>query len=84
METARSRKWIAHSPLCRGRQVKAVSESLGVARSQLTARLKQPAPGTQLRRGRKLSDAVLVEQIKQTVGALPSYGHRRVLGLLRR
>jgi len=64
--------------------VKAVSESLGVARSQLTARLKQPAPGTQPRRRRTLNDAALVEQIKQAVGKLPSDGYRRVWGLLRR
>jgi len=64
--------------------VKAVSESLGVARSQLTARLKQPAPGERSRRRRTLNDVALVEQIKQAVGALPSYGYRRVWGLLRR
>lgn len=64
--------------------MKAVSESLGVARSQLTALLKQPAPGTQLRRRRTFNDSALVEQIKQAVGALPSYGYRRVWGLLRR
>ena len=67
-----------------GRPVKSVSESLGVARSQLTARLKQPAQGLQPRRRRTLNDAALVEQIKQAVGALPSYGYRRVWGLLRR
>ncbi len=61
-----------------------VSESLGVARSQLTARLKQPAPGLRPRRRRVLNDVALVEQIKQAVGALPSYGYRRVWGLLRR
>ncbi len=64
--------------------MKAVSKSLGVARSQLTARLKQPAPGTSTRRCRKLNDAALVEQIKQAVNVLPSYGYRRVWGLLRR
>lgn len=64
--------------------MKAVSESLGVARSQLTARLKQPAPEPQSRHRRPLNDVALVEQIKQAVGALPSYGYRRVWGLLRR
>lgn len=64
--------------------MKAVSESLSVARSQLTARLKQPAPGTQPRRRRTFNDSALVEQIKQVVGALPSYGYRRVWGRLRR
>ncbi|GGE53722.1 hypothetical protein GCM10007421_30190 [Halopseudomonas oceani] len=64
--------------------MKVVSESLGVARSQLTARLKQPVPGSQPRRRRMLNDTALVEQIKRAVGALPSYGYRRVWGLLRR
>jgi len=64
--------------------VKAVSESLGVARSQLTARLKQSAPGAQPRRRRTLNDAALVEQIKQAVSVLLSYGYRWVWGLLRR
>ncbi|MNZ98687.1 IS2 transposase TnpB [compost metagenome] len=70
--------------VARGRPVKAVSESLGVARSQLAARLKQPTPVPQPRRRRTLDDVALVEQIKQAVGALPSYGYRRVWGLLRR
>lgn len=64
--------------------MKAVSESLGVARSQLTARFKHPTPVLQPHRRRTLNDAALVEQIKQAVGALPSYGYRRVWGLLRR
>ncbi|WP_415259861.1 hypothetical protein [Pseudomonas chlororaphis] len=38
----------------------------------------------QPRRRRTLNDAALVERIKQVVGALPSYGYRRVWGLLRR
>ncbi len=64
--------------------MKVVSENLGVARSQLTARLKQLPPGPQPRRRRTRNDAALVEQIKQAVGALNSYGYRRVWGLLRR
>lgn len=85
VEIARSRKWLAHSPLLPGgRPVKVVSESLGVAPSQLTARLKQPAPGQKPRRRRTLNDVALIEQIQQAVGELPSYGYRRVWGLLRR
>ncbi|WP_273829058.1 IS3 family transposase [Pseudomonas sp. SBT1-2] len=85
VEIARSRKLdCALTLVAGGRPVKAVSESLGVARSQLTARLKQPTPGAQPRRRRTLNDAALVERIKQAVGALPSYGYRRVWGLLRR
>ena len=55
--------------------MKVLSESLGVARSQLTIRFKQPSPGSQPRRRRTLNDEALVEQIKQAVGALPSYGY---------
>ncbi|XVN15150.1 IS3 family transposase [Pseudomonas corrugata] len=84
VEIARSRKWIAHSPLLpRGRPVKLVSECLGVARSQLTVRIKQSvSPRT--RRSRPVNDAELVAEIQQQVSELPSYGYRRVWGLLRR
>lgn len=67
-----------------GRPVKAVSESLGVARSQLTARLNQYTSVSPPRPRRTFNDAALIEQIEQVVGELPSYGYRRVWGLLRR
>ena len=66
-----------------GRPVKLVSDCLGVARSQLTARLKQLALPT-ARRSRPLDDAELVAEIQQHVSELPSYGYSRVWGLLRR
>ncbi len=66
-----------------GRPVKVVSESLGVTRSQLTARLKQPSGEQRIRR-RTFNDAALVERIQQAINALPSYGYRWVWGLLRR
>ncbi|WP_457369489.1 IS3 family transposase [Pseudomonas sp. TE36184] len=66
-----------------GRPVKRVSECLGVARSQLTVRIKQSvSPKT--RRSRPVGDAELVVEIQQQVSELPSYGYRRVWGLLRR
>ncbi len=66
-----------------GRPVKLVSECLGVARSQLTVRIKQSvSPKT--RRSRPVNDAELVAEIQQQVSELPSYGYRRVWGLLRR
>jgi putative transposase len=62
--------------------VKLISESLGVARSQLTVRLN---PNAQVERRRPaLDDAALVEEIQAEVSELPSYGYRRVWGLLRR
>jgi putative transposase len=62
--------------------VKLISESLGVARSQLTVRLN---PNAQVERRRPaLDDAALVAEIQAEVSELPSYGYRRVWGLLRR
>ncbi|HBP0049869.1 TPA: IS3 family transposase [Pseudomonas aeruginosa] len=85
VEIARSPKMAcALTLVAGGRPVKAVSESLGVARSQLTARFKQPTTERSARRRRTRNDAALVERIQQAVGELPSYGYRRVWGLLRR
>lgn len=63
--------------------MKLVSECLGVARSQLTVRIKQSA-SPKTRRSRPVNDAELVAEIQQQVSELPSYGYRRVWGLLRR
>ena len=63
--------------------MKLVSECLGVARSQLTVRLKQSV-SPKVRRSRPANDAELVAEIQQQVSELPSYGYRRVWGLLRR
>jgi putative transposase len=63
--------------------VKLISESLGVARSQLTVRIKQ-SMSPKIRRSRPVSDVELVAEIQQQVSELPSYGYRRVWGLLRR
>jgi len=67
----------------RGRPVKLVSESLGVSRSQLTARIDQASEERRPRRRRRLDDAALVDRIRGTVSDLPSYGYRRVWALLR-
>ncbi|WP_150755532.1 IS3 family transposase [Pseudomonas fluorescens] len=84
VEIARSRKLdCALTLVAGGRPVKLVSECLGVARSQLTVRLKQSvSPKT--RRSRPVNDTELVVEIQQQVSELPSYGYRRVWGLLRR
>ena len=63
--------------------MKLVSECLGVARSHLTVRLKQSA-SLKVRRRRPVNDTELVAEIQQQVSELPSYGYRRVWGLLRR
>ncbi|QLG96646.1 IS3 family transposase (plasmid) [Pseudomonas yamanorum] len=83
VEIARSRKLdCALTLVAGGRPVKLISESLGVARSQLTVRIN--ATATPDRRRRVLDDTALVEEIRNEVSELPSYGYRRVWGLLRR
>ncbi len=67
-----------------GRAVKQVCDVLGVARSNMAARLARPADWLDGRSARKTDDAGLVEEIRQTVAELPSYGYRRVWGMLRR
>jgi hypothetical protein len=66
-----------------GRPVKLVSECLGVARSQLTVRIKQSV-SPKVRRSRPVNDAALVLEIQQEISELSSDGYRRVWGLLRR
>ncbi|WP_321143134.1 IS3 family transposase [Pseudomonas extremaustralis] len=66
-----------------GRPVKLVGECLGVARAQLTVRIKQSV-SPKARQSRPVNDAELVAEIQQQVSELPSYGYRRVWGLLRR
>ncbi|WP_428480265.1 IS3 family transposase [Pseudomonas violetae] len=84
VEIARSRKLdCALTLVAGGRPVKLVSKCLGVARSQLTVRLKQSV-SPKVRRSRPVDDADLVVEIQQQVSELPSYGYRRVWGLLRR
>ncbi len=63
--------------------MKLVSECLGVARSQLTVRLKQSV-SPKVRRCRLVNDTELVAEIRQQVSELPSYGYCRGWGLLRR
>lgn len=63
--------------------MKLVSECLGVARSQLTVRLKQSA-SPKVRRSRSVKNVELVAEFQQQISVLPSYGYRRAWGLLRR
>ncbi|WP_221768733.1 IS3 family transposase [Pseudomonas veronii] len=84
VEIARSRKLdCALTLVAGGRPVKLVSKCLGVSRSQLTVRIKQSV-SPKVRRRRLVNDTELVAEIKEQVSELPSYGYRRVWGLLRR
>ncbi|NIF51262.1 IS3 family transposase [Burkholderia sp. Ax-1724] len=67
-----------------GRAVKRVCDVLGVARSNVAARLARPDDWQDGRSARQTDDAGLVEEIRLTVTDLPSYGYRRVWGMLRR
>jgi len=64
--------------------VKRVCEVLGVARSNVAAKLARPADWRDGRSARQTDDAGLVEEIREAVAHLPSYGYRRVWGVLRR
>lgn len=70
--------------IARGRPVKQVCTVLGVARSNVAAKRSKPADWRDGRQARKTHDAGLVEEIQQIIADLPSYGYRRVWGLLRR
>ena len=62
--------------------MKAVAETLGVARSNLIDRLQGRSKP---RRGyRKAEDADLVPQIMTLVAARPTYGYRRITAILNR
>jgi putative transposase len=63
--------------------VKQVCDVLGVARSNVAAKLARPADCRDGRTARKTDDASLVEEIRLLIADLPSYGYRRVWGLLR-
>ena len=62
--------------------MKAVCDTLGVARSNVAVRIK-PRLAKQIGRP-PLPDADLVAEIKMVIAEMPSYGYRRVWGILRR
>ena len=62
--------------------MKAVAETLGVARSSLVARRRMAKPVRGLYR--KAEDAALLPAIRSVVDARPSYGYRRVTALVNR
>lgn len=64
--------------------MKRVCDVLGVARSNVAAKLARPADWRDGRSARQTNDAGLIEEIRGAVAHLPSYGYRRVWGVLRR
>lgn len=65
--------------------MKAICEALGVARSNVVRLRSKPAEQVDRRRlGRDpKADAVVLEEIRRTIYAQPSYGYARVWGLIR-
>ena len=64
--------------------MKRVCEVLGVARSNMAVRLARPQSWRDGRKARTPQDDGLVEEIKQHIKQLPSYGYRRAWALVRR
>lgn len=64
--------------------MKAVSGSLGVARSALMVRLHRADDWQDGRQHRSRDNAALVAELKAVIIDLPSYGYRRIWGVLRR
>ena len=62
--------------------MKAVTDTLGVARSNIAERVKgsRPRRGPQTRQG----DLELIAEIRRLVDARPTYGYRRIAALLKR
>ena len=82
--TSRAQKTdLARAVAAEGRfPVKVVAETLGVARSNLIDRLKEKTKPR--RRYHKAQDAAVVPLITALAAARPTYGYRRITGLLNR
>jgi hypothetical protein len=80
------KKWIARSPLGRGRPVKAVCVALGLARSNIHRLHARPESwgDARTRRTEPASDAILLDEIKAQITELPTYGYRRACALVNR
>lgn len=66
--------------------MKAVAETLGVARSNLVERLKGSAEPHQGKRRRyhKAQDGAVLERVRRLIGVRPTYGYRRITAMLNR
>ncbi|MBZ7658765.1 IS3 family transposase [Klebsiella oxytoca] len=87
VEYGQSRKWIAHAPLLpKGRGIAQVSRTMRVSRAQLSLRINRSA-GWQDRRCNRRNDeadAEILSDILDIISDMPSYGYRRVWGILRK
>lgn len=83
VEISRSRKWIAHSPCCRGTTSEA-GQRMSRCGALAINGSNQAIGIAQSRRGRPVDDAALVVEVQQQVNELLSHGYRRDWELLRR
>ncbi|MBB5429453.1 hypothetical protein HDG40_007650 [Paraburkholderia sp. JPY158] len=63
-----------------GRPVKQICDVLGVARSNVAAKLARPADWRVGHTARQTDDAELVEEIRRVIAGLPSWGYRHACG----
>ncbi|EAQ6365485.1 IS3 family transposase [Salmonella enterica subsp. enterica serovar Oranienburg] len=87
VEYGQSRKWIAHAPLLpKGRGIAQVSRAMSVSRAQLSLRIKRSADWQDRRCHRRNdeADAEILSDILDIISDMPSYGYRRVWGILRK
>ena len=87
VEYGQSRKWIAHAPLLPKDEIAMVSRTMGVSRAQLSRGINRSADW----QDRRAVTGVMTKQTQKycrlsldIISDMPSYGYRRVWGILRK
>ncbi|MGQ3665312.1 IS3 family transposase [Citrobacter braakii] len=87
VEYGQSRKLdSARALVAKGRGIAQVSRAMSVSRAQLSLRIKRPADWQDRRCNRRNdeADAEILSDILDIISDMPSYGYRRVWGILRK
>lgn len=76
----------ARALVAKGRGIAQVSRTMGVSRAQLSLRIKRSADWQDRRCHRRNddADAEILSAIFDIISDMPSYGYRRVWGILRK
>ncbi|MGQ3665306.1 IS3 family transposase [Citrobacter braakii] len=76
----------ARALVAKGRGIAQVSRAMSVSRAQLSLRIKRPADWQDRRCNRRNdeADAEILSDILDIISDMPSYGYRRVWGILRK
>ncbi len=76
----------ARALVAKGRGIAQVSRAMSVSRAQLSLRIKRPADWQDRRcnRNNDEADAEILSDILDIISDMPSYGYRRVWGILRK